>query len=90
MFKKITTAWALHRRVAMIVALIVLIIYPFLFSNQYLVTVATLGGVYSILAMSLNLISGFMGSPPWDTRPSGAWAPTRRPCSPQSWAGPSY
>ena len=41
MFKKITTAWALHRRVAMIVALIVLIIYPFLFSNQYLVTVAT-------------------------------------------------
>lgn len=61
MFKKITTAWALHRRVAMIVALIVLIIYPFLFSNQYLVTVATLGGVYSILAMSLNLISGFMG-----------------------------
>ena len=61
MFKKITEAWALHRRAVVIAALVILIAFPFLFSNQYFVTVATLGGVYAILAMSLNLISGFMG-----------------------------
>lgn len=61
MFKKITTAWALHSRPVMLVTLVLIIVFPFLFSNQYVVTVATLGGVYAILAMSLNLISGFMG-----------------------------
>ena len=61
MFNKITTAWALHRRTVTIVTLVILVAFPFLITDQYIVTVATLGGVYAILAMSLNLISGFMG-----------------------------
>lgn len=61
MLKKITTVWALHRGTAAIIALIVFVAFPLLVSNQYYVTVLTLGGVYAVLAMSLNLISGFMG-----------------------------
>ncbi|MCI8465626.1 MAG: branched-chain amino acid ABC transporter permease [Lachnospiraceae bacterium] len=61
MFHKITTAWALHGKPVTIATLVVLVAFPFLFSNQYFVTVAILGGVFAILAMSLNLISGFMG-----------------------------
>ena len=48
MFNKITTAWALHRRTVTIVALVILVAFPFLITDQYIVTVATLGGVYAL------------------------------------------
>lgn len=61
MLKQINVAWALHRKPIIIIALLFVVAFPFLFRNQYFITVATLGGVYAILSMSLNLISGYMG-----------------------------
>lgn len=49
-------------RIAIFAVLIILVIaLPFLVTDQYLIRVATLCVMYSALALSLNLITGFMG-----------------------------
>jgi len=61
MRNKFRVWWALHQKPVAVVFLLMIFAFPFVFNNQYFVTVATLGGVYSVLAMSLNLICGYMG-----------------------------
>lgn len=61
MIKRLNTAWALHRVPIAVIAVVAVLVFPYVFTNQYFITVATLGGTYAILSMSLNLICGFMG-----------------------------
>ena len=54
--------WVLaHKKVLIPVTYLILILVPFVVKDQYVIRVICLIGVYSILALSLNLIAGYMG-----------------------------
>ena len=54
--------WILaHKKIVIPVAAVILIILPKVISSNYVIRVLCLIGIYSILTMSLNLITGYMG-----------------------------
>lgn len=56
------TDWVIrHKLVVAPAALILLAAVPFVVTSQYVLRVMCLIGIYSILTMSLNLITGYMG-----------------------------
>ncbi|GFI61762.1 high-affinity branched-chain amino acid transport system permease protein LivH [Clostridiales bacterium] len=57
----IIEAWARHSVVIGIVFLILAILFPIVFNKQYIITIAINCLMFSILSLSLNLITGFMG-----------------------------
>lgn len=60
-FSGLIEIWAKHSKVIAIVFLIIAIAFPVVFNKQYLITVAINCLIFSILSLSLNLITGFMG-----------------------------
>ena len=61
MYKKLIQAWALHQNVVALVILILAILFPIVFSHPYIVGIGVISGIYIILALGLNLITGYMG-----------------------------
>ena len=52
---------AKYKKAAAIIGLILLAVFPFIITNSYYLHVVILVGVYVILALSLNLITGYTG-----------------------------
>jgi branched-chain amino acid transport system permease protein len=62
MFKKLTSAWALHQKLVALVLLALAILFPIVFGNNpYIIGVGVMCGIYIILSLGLNLITGYMG-----------------------------
>ena len=54
--------WAHEKKRILLPALILfLLAFPFILSNQYLLTVTIKIGIYSILALGLNVLTGYTG-----------------------------
>ncbi|MCD8037377.1 MAG: branched-chain amino acid ABC transporter permease [Clostridiales bacterium] len=60
-FTLLIEAWAKHSKLVALIFLILAIIFPLVFDRQYYITVAINCLMFSILSLSLNLITGFMG-----------------------------
>ena len=50
-----------YKRIAAIICLALLVIFPFIITNTYYLHIAIMVGVYVVLSLSLNLITGFTG-----------------------------
>lgn len=61
LYNRFTDSLSAHKLPLLLLLFVVLILLPQLGMGQYLQRVFCLIGVYSILAMSLNLITGYMG-----------------------------
>lgn len=59
--KKFLRFWAIHERKINLICLALALIFPLIFKNPYVINIATLCFLYTILSLSLNLITGFMG-----------------------------
>ena len=59
--KQIFTKIALYQKYLIIAALIFAVLFPFLFSDQYVLRMGTVSLMYVMLALGMNLIMGFMG-----------------------------
>ena len=60
-FAPLLNFWAQHSVAVSLVALAVAIAFPLVFNQQYLITVGINCLMFSVLSLSLNLISGYMG-----------------------------
>jgi len=61
MFKKILTMWALYERQVAYGLILLAIIFPLAINDPYIIGVGVMAGIYAILSISLNLITGHMG-----------------------------
>ncbi len=61
LFTSLIEAWAKNSKIVAIVFLILAIAFPLVFNRQYYITIAINCLMFSILSLSLNLITGFMG-----------------------------
>jgi branched-chain amino acid transport system permease protein len=61
MFKKLLTTWALHQKQVIYGLIFLALIFPLVFNDPYIISVAVIAGIYAILSISLNLITGHMG-----------------------------
>jgi branched-chain amino acid transport system permease protein len=61
LFSKIMEICARNSLIITIISLLFAISFPIVFSSQYLINIAINCLMYSVLAISLNLITGFMG-----------------------------
>lgn len=62
MFKKLTLAWALHEKKVGLVLLLLAVFFPVFAGNSpYVVGIGVMCGIYVILSLGLNLITGYMG-----------------------------
>lgn len=61
MKKKLVRAWAKHERLVNLVALAVAVLYPLIFTSPYVMNIVIMGLIFSVLSISLNLITGYLG-----------------------------
>ena len=61
LFSKILESWAKNSLVISIIALVLAILFPIFFNQQYLINIGINCLMYSVLSISLNLITGYMG-----------------------------
>lgn len=61
MFQKMMRLWAGHQRVVALAALAVAVIYPVFFTKVYMMNIGIQCLLYSLLALSLNFITGYTG-----------------------------
>lgn len=61
MWKKVVTFWAVHEKAVTLIALALAVLFPLIFSAPYLVNIGILCGIFTVLCLSLNLITGYMG-----------------------------
>lgn len=61
MMKKIIQFIALKQTYFIIAAAVLAVIFPFVFSNAYLMRIATIALMYVMLALGINMIMGYMG-----------------------------
>lgn len=52
---------AVHQKVLILIALAAAIVFPFLVSSRYILRMGTLCMMYIVLALGLNLVTGYMG-----------------------------
>ncbi|OQB47730.1 MAG: High-affinity branched-chain amino acid transport system permease protein LivH [Firmicutes bacterium ADurb.Bin153] len=57
----ILSFWASHERVINILVLVLAVALPLIINDRYFTTIAINCALYSVLALSLNLITGYMG-----------------------------
>lgn len=58
---KLLQFWANNNVLVSIVLLVIAILLPVIIKQQYVITVAIYCGIFSVLSLSLNLITGYMG-----------------------------
>lgn len=61
MINSIFAAIAKRQKLAQLVVLALAVIFPFVTSNPYIIRLAILSGIFIILSLSLNLLTGFAG-----------------------------
>lgn len=61
MFKKLTLAWSLHQWQVAVILLALALAFPLFTQHPYLLSVGVMCGIYIILCLGLNLITGSMG-----------------------------
>ena len=61
LFSKIVEICARNSLIIVIISLVSAILFPIVFSSQYLINIGINCLMYSVLAISLNLITGYMG-----------------------------
>ena len=61
MFKRLIGFWANHQASVTIAVLVMAVLYPLMFGTQYMVNIGVQCLLYSILALSLNFITGYTG-----------------------------
>lgn len=59
--KKFLQGWAKYELYVNLVLVAVAIAFPLVFTRQYLINVGTLCLIYTLLSMSLNILTGYMG-----------------------------
>lgn len=63
MVKRLLNFWAMHQKAVAGAAIFIAVIFPLIFaSNTYVMNIAVLSLIYAILALSLNLVTGFLGT----------------------------
>ena len=60
-FDRIVVIWAKNSTILTVVALLMAIAFPIIFNKQYFITVGISCIYFSVLTLSLNLITGYMG-----------------------------
>lgn len=60
-FDRIVVIWAKNSTILTIIALLMAIAFPIIFNKQYFITVGISCIYFSVLTLSLNLITGYMG-----------------------------
>ena len=60
-FDRIVVIWAKNSAILTIIALLMAIAFPIIFNKQYFITVGISCIYFSVLTLSLNLITGYMG-----------------------------
>lgn len=61
MWKRFVRAWAKHERAVTLVALVIAIGFPLICHSTYIMNIVILGLIFSVLSISLNLITGYLG-----------------------------
>jgi len=61
MWKKFVRAWAKHERIVTFAALAVAALFPFVVTSSYIMNIVIMGLIFSVLSISLNLITGYLG-----------------------------
>lgn len=61
MWNKFLRAWALHEKQVTLVILAVVLALPLLVKQKYILSIAIMCGVYVVLSLSMNLITGYLG-----------------------------
>lgn len=61
MIKKILNIWAHNQKLVAGILLAIALIFPLVFSHPYIINVAVIAGIFVVLSLSLNLITGNMG-----------------------------
>lgn len=61
MINSILAAIAKRQKLAQLIVLALAVIFPFITSNPYVIRLAILSGIFIILSLSLNLLTGFAG-----------------------------
>ncbi|MDD5944609.1 MAG: branched-chain amino acid ABC transporter permease [Clostridia bacterium] len=61
LWTRIIEVWAKNSRLISLIFLILAILFPIVFNKQYYITIAINCLIFSILSLSLNLITGYMG-----------------------------
>ncbi|MCD8084054.1 MAG: branched-chain amino acid ABC transporter permease [Clostridiales bacterium] len=59
--KKICSIYEAHKKIIQVIVAVLLLCFPFLITNSYFLHVAISIGVYVLLSMSLNLVTGYAG-----------------------------
>lgn len=63
MFNRVLNVWAKNQIKVTVAAILLAIIFPFVFSSSnYVMNIGVMALVYAILALSLNLVTGFLGT----------------------------
>lgn len=60
-FEEIINIWAKNNIAISLIALVLAVLFPIVFNQQYIITVGINCLMFSILSLSLNLITGYMG-----------------------------
>ncbi len=59
--KRLLHVWAKHEKYVNVVLFAAAVVYPLIFTRQYLINVGILCLVYVLLSLSLNVLTGYMG-----------------------------
>ena len=61
MIDKFSEFLLVHKKLLLCLTLALTVVFPFVFTSQYVIRIATIALMYVVLTLSLNLISGMMG-----------------------------
>lgn len=61
MINKLLMIWAKHEKLVIVTMLVAALLFPVIVKSSYLINIGLVSIAFAILALSLNLITGFMG-----------------------------
>lgn len=61
LFDRFITNWVVNEKKVMAIMLIMAVVFPLFFNQRYILSILINFCIYAILALSLNLLTGFMG-----------------------------
>ena len=61
MWSKVLGLWARWQKVVTLVFLAIAVIFPLVFSQRYIISIGVMCGIYILLSLSMNLVTGYLG-----------------------------
>lgn len=61
MGKKALRIWAIHEKKITTIIIVMSLLFPFIVKSPYIINIGVLSMMYAVLALSLNLMTGFLG-----------------------------